>query len=426
MIRDTPVGNPVVADASPAWATLPQLRTDWAAVRTWLNTTRRAAWARGAGLPEWVQAHTFVPSWLPVRWQHPLTGYGAAVLLQALAVLLTYWLLQGVPSFPSHTLLVMVVVVLVSLTFGAGPSLTATAVGIVLLWYALLEPPGWQLAGMGDALSLVLLTTVGVLISAAVSRAEHARRQAMAATRARDVFLSLAAHELRTPVTAYMGTVELAKWRLQRLTAAAQQGSVDVATDAEAIFHLLAQADTAAERQNRLIAELLDVSRIQAGTLTFQFARCDLAAIVRDAVAEQQQMQRGREIRMDLLACPVLVVADGERLRQVVTNYLTNALKYAPADQPIDVTLTAAAGHSRVAVQDRGPGLSPDEQSRVWDLYHRVPGIVASGSDQGLGLGLHLCSRIMLAHPGGQIGVDGTVGVGSVFWFSLPLAPADA
>src|SRR5262249_51161860 len=122
-LHDTPVSSLVVADASPAWATFPHLRADWAAVRRRLNRTWRAAWTRGAGLPAWVQTPTFVPAWLPVRWQHPLTGYGAAVLLQALAVLLTYSLLIVVPTFPSHTLLVMVVVVLVSLTFGAGPSI---------------------------------------------------------------------------------------------------------------------------------------------------------------------------------------------------------------------------------------------------------------------------------------------------------------
>jgi signal transduction histidine kinase len=147
--------------------------------------------------------------------------------------------------------------------------------------------------------------------------------------------------------------------------------------------------------------------------------------LVCEAVNEEQGLHPARLIRVDLPDQPAVVKGDCGRLRQVVTNFLTHALKYAPADLPIEVVLTITEGRVRVAVQDRGSGLSPEEQARVWDLYHRVPSVaLVKGSDVGLGLGLYLCRMIVRAHPGGQAGVDSIPGAGATFWFSLPLAPA--
>jgi signal transduction histidine kinase len=296
----------------------------------------------------------------------------------------------------------------------------------LLLLLVLPHPWGWLLLNVSAFAAVGVLSTIAIVISVLVSRTEHAHQEAVAATQARDTFFSLAAHELRTPLTAYMGLMELVHWRVQRLAAWVRQRHLEVAPEVEATADLLVQADVAIERQSQLVDELLDTSRVQAGTLTFQFAPCDLVAVVREAVNEQQDLQPARPIRMDLPGQPAVVEADRERMRQVVTNFLTNALKYAPADRPIDVVLTVTVDRVRVAVQDRGLGLSRDEQARVWDLYHRVPGVaVVKGSDAGLGLGLYLCRMIVRAHPSGQVGVDSTLGEGSSFWFSLPLAPVE-
>ena len=116
------------------------------------------------------------------------------------------------------------------------------------------------------------------------------------------------------------------------------------------------------------------------------------------------------------------VLADAQRIGQVVTNYLTNALKYSAVDRPVAVGLQVEDQQACVWVRDEGPGLSPGEQERIWGRFHQAQGIVVqSGSGVGLGLGLHISQTIIEQHQG-QVGVQSTPGQGSTFWFTLPLA----
>jgi signal transduction histidine kinase len=174
----------------------------------------------------------------------------------------------------------------------------------------------------------------------------------------------------------------------------------------------------------RLVDDLLDMSRIREGTLEMHPAPCDLAAVVRAMVREQRQQHPQREMLLDLPArTRVIVTADATRIGQVVTNFLTNALKYSEADRPVGVTLRVERRMARVLVRDEGPGLSESEHERVWTLFHRAPGVqVRSGSGIGLGLGLHICKMIIDLH-GGRHGVISKPGEGATFWFTLPLAP---
>lgn len=119
------------------------------------------------------------------------------------------------------------------------------------------------------------------------------------------------------------------------------------------------------------------------------------------------------------------VSADAERLGQVVTNYLSNALRYSGEASPVEVGVQREGGQGRMWVRDQGPGIPPDEQERVWERFYRVPGIaVQSGSGMGLGIGLYLSKTIIEQH-GGLVGVQSTSGAGATFWFTLPLAPPE-
>jgi signal transduction histidine kinase len=133
-----------------------------------------------------------------------------------------------------------------------------------------------------------------------------------------------------------------------------------------------------------------------------------------------------RRIEVELPDEPVIVTADAVRLEQVLTNYLTNALKYSPDDQPVVVRLGVSEGLAVISVHDHGPGLPWEEQSCIWELYHRAPGVEVRGKagagSGSLGLGLHICKRLIELHSGGQVGVESAVGKGSIFWFRLPLA----
>jgi signal transduction histidine kinase/FixJ family two-component response regulator len=255
-----------------------------------------------------------------------------------------------------------------------------------------------------------------------------------------DEFLGIASHELRTPLTALKANLQILERRLvatelDRTTAngvtAAPDGSAGVA-DAElprllvAARRALVAAERSGERLERLVGDLVDVSRIQAGKLELRPAPCDLLAIVREAVEEQRAAWPGRALSLDLpRRAPLRIDADADRIGQVVTNYLTNALKYSTADAPVEVRVRVRGGVAHVTVRDHGPGLTAAGRARLFERFYRVPGVtLQSGSGVGLGLGLHICKTIVERH-GGEVGVTSKPGAGSTFWFTLPLA-ADA
>jgi len=264
----------------------------------------------------------------------------------------------------------------------------------------------------------------------------RAYEQALRAlNRRKDEFLSVVSHELRTPLASLRGYLELLARRFDAWwpqTGAATERARPVASARAA----LAGAEESVCRLSRLGDDLLDDARVSAGRLALRPQPCDLGAIVRAAVEEQRALVPQRSIH---LAAPVTqtvpVLADAERIAQVVTNYLTNALKYSKEDQPVAVRLDVVEGGgesdggegelgalARVSVRDEGIGIPVAEQQQVWERFAVVAGTtVQSGSGISLGLGLHICKSIIEAHHG-HVGLDSAPGQGATFWFTLPLA----
>ena len=257
------------------------------------------------------------------------------------------------------------------------------------------------------------------------------------ASRRLEGFLAIAAHDLRAPLTSVIGYLDLAKRRTERLASAVREVCPDLNPSVEAVMKRLDDAGEGSERLTRLLTLLFDTAAIRAGKLELRRAPHDLAALVREQVAALRVAAPGRVIRMHVPpgGMPVPVEADADRIGQVVTNYVTNALKYSAPSRPVDVSVDLSAaqstathrGWARVAVHDEGVGISEAERTRVWDLFHRAPATTGQGraedGTQGgnLGLGLYICKAIVEAHSG-QVGVDSTIGQGSTFWFTLPLA----
>ncbi|HKC76737.1 MAG TPA: hybrid sensor histidine kinase/response regulator [Chloroflexota bacterium] len=287
------------------------------------------------------------------------------------------------------------------------------------------------------------------------------------ANRCMEEFLSIAGHELRTPLTSVLGNVQLAVRWVDQVRQAKEDGSAAFgvrrsalgraspehqtpnAERLERVATLLQRVERQGRVLSRLVNEMLDIARIQAGRLALRPETTDLGALVREVVQEHQQRAPQRTIDLDVPSSEeVLVCADAERLAQVLASYLSNAVKYSAADQPVMVGLHlafgdrfsafgAAPGHSpnakhqtpnaaarwaRVWVRDRGPGLPAAEQARIWERFYRVPGIGhQDGASVGLGLGLHI-SRGIVERQGGQVGVASTPGEGAIFWFTVPLA----
>jgi len=239
-----------------------------------------------------------------------------------------------------------------------------------------------------------------------------------------DTFLAIAGHELKTPLTYINLNLQLTRRRLEKLIRKDAGMPEELSQKATLVLQEFARTDHQVAHLERLVNDVLDVSRARASRLDLHPESTDLGAIVREAVEEQRQAAPTRTLLLEVPAAQsVPVYADADRLGQVVTNYLTNALKYSPAEHPVVVGLDVASNEARVWVHDQGPGLPPEEQEGIWERFHRVKEIkVQSGSGVGLGLGLYISRTIIERHQG-RVGVESSPGQGSTFWFTLPLAP---
>jgi PAS domain S-box-containing protein len=245
-----------------------------------------------------------------------------------------------------------------------------------------------------------------------------------------DQFLGMANHEMKTPLTTLSANLQLAARRLRRMartgeasTASDATGAHTASREAAAALTLLDRAQSAVRRMTRLVNELLDVSRIQTGRLELHQEPCDLLSLARGVIAETRHMHPERPIQLeaDIEHAPVL--ADPDRLSEVIDNYLSNAIKYSPDDSPIVITLALTEdGAARIAVRDEGQGIAPETQARIWNVFERLDSeLTQRPTGINLGLGLHIC-KIIIALHGGQVGVESAIGSGSTFWFILPLS----
>ncbi|MBE3558245.1 MAG: ATP-binding protein [Ktedonobacteraceae bacterium] len=140
--------------------------------------------------------------------------------------------------------------------------------------------------------------------------------------------------------------------------------------------------------------------------------------VVQDYQASYPRRDIALELSPEQEALPARI--DRDRIGQVLGNYLTNAIKYSPADQPVHVGLVTESSVIRVWVRDHGPGLPTEEQQRIWEQFYRAPDIQAqNGSGASLGLGLYICQKLIHSHQG-QVGMESAPGQGATFWFTLP------
>jgi signal transduction histidine kinase len=240
----------------------------------------------------------------------------------------------------------------------------------------------------------------------------------------KDEFLRMASHDLRSPLTAMKGNLQLALRQLRRLLSSADLAEA-THRSLEDLSLLIVRALRQTDVQSRLIGDLLDVSRIQAGKLDLNLVPCDLVSLVREIALDHQASTPGRTITLCMSETDDLIVlADTDRIGQVISNYLSNALKYSAAAAPITVGVEQVGNSARVWVRDKGPGLTASQQQRIWERFYQAPGIsIQSGAGQGMGLGLHICQTLIKRHNG-EVGVESAPGQGSTFWFTLPLLAA--
>ena len=242
-----------------------------------------------------------------------------------------------------------------------------------------------------------------------------ARAEAEAALRARDTFLAIAAHELKTPLTTLKGAAQLLRRREERGALAPERLTGGLHT-----------IERSADRLAALVNDLLDVSRLRAGHLALTLGPVDLPALVGEAVARARE-QHGDTHRfaLDGPAALAPVAADAGRLEQVVTNLLDNAVKYSPAGGEVAVAVRAAGGGALVSVRDAGIGLPPGSEAAIFEPFGRAPN-AERGRVPGMGLGLYICRTIVERHGGWIRAASGGEGRGATFSVWLPLAAPPA
>lgn len=230
-------------------------------------------------------------------------------------------------------------------------------------------------------------------------------------------FMNAVGLELRTPLTTTRGALQQARRLLQRvLESPVPENARELLIKLQDV---LARADRQMSAEMRLAENLLDASRIEANTFELSLVWCNLTELVRETVAQQQELAVHRTIEHKLpVDDMVAVIVDVYRIQQALTHYLINALKFAPVDQPITISLEVRDAQARVSVQDRGPGIPESEQERIWERFEQGQAV---GSGSGLGLGLYVTRTIIHQHRG-QVGVESHEAKGSQFWFTLPLA----
>ena len=396
------------------------------------------------------------------RWRHPLVGYPVGLLLVGLSLAIGLVEARLLFPFSFPGLLLLFVVVLVALCWGVGAALFTTALSVLALDY-LYVPPFGNLGSYGwnSLVQLFTFAAIGIVVAVLTQQRETARVRALEARQEAvlqmrqleatfeaisdgvvvydrkgqvqhvnhatrlEAYLGIICHELKTPLTVMRGSLQLADRKVKRLVATELPEPGDLRHFAS-IQALLERAKAQVAVQDRLVNDLLDISRIQAQTFTLLMVRCNVTDIVQEVVEDQRQVASERTIHLELPAGrDIIVLGDADRLAQVVTNFLTNALKYSPPDRPITVCVRIEHEQARVLVRDEGPGLPSEEHERVWERFYRVPGISEQGGfNGGLGLGLYVCRTIIEQH-GGQVGLQSAQGDGATFWFALPLAQQD-
>ena len=501
----------------------------------------------------WMFVHFLSPSWMTLKWRHPVVGYSITLLLQAIALGVCVLMLHFFPDFRFPELLQLIVVALVGFVWGAGPSLVATLVGVLLVDFFLLRPYfSLSLHEISDLVGIALFICIGCIISlvarqidlerrraemlaiflakeeaylqavieavpdqvrvydryGSIIRANRAARQQATknqndeqvdnapyvyalrtlkdepfpaeqlpstralrgetvvnvemlshptvgenrylltnaapfydsqgtlegcvvvahdvstlreANRKMDVFLGIASHELRTPMTSVLGYLEIGARLLQERASYQPTDSVKRDRLLDKLQTMLERAGQQMDLLRRLVNDLLDVSRAQQNTIQLNRQERELTAIIREAIEEQRLITPKRNILLNAHSEDMRMNIDADRMQQVMNNYLSNALKYSDTEEPVHVHVQREGNNMRVSVSDKGAGLTAIEQEHIWDRFYRVPRIsTQSGLTTGLGLGLYICRTIIEQHDG-QVGVQSVVGEGSTFWFILPI-----
>ena len=240
---------------------------------------------------------------------------------------------------------------------------------------------------------------------------QEARAMAEKAIQLRDEFISIASHELKTPITSLQGFAQLLQRELAR------NGTMDP----DLLSKAMDRIDQQAKRLSSLTDQLLNLSRLQAGKLALHRKQADLSEMIGMVIEDERHVHSGRAIELHRVGSDGLAFIDPLRIEQVLVNLIDNAIKFSPQDSKIDVSIDGSEpGWVKVAVRDRGAGIPKEEQERVFERYYQAH---SGGYLTGMGIGLFISRQIVEMH-GGTVTYEEPQGNGSLFVVRLPLVPS--
>ncbi|MGZ7080050.1 MAG: sensor histidine kinase [Thermoanaerobaculia bacterium] len=338
-----------------------------------------------------------------------IVGYYFSIVCVGAALLLSE--LLGVWAQPDISAFYVVAVLVVASVAGLGPALFATVLSATSIAFAQV---GWTFAvdvGLDDVLRAGIFIVVAVTVSSLVARrraAEADLRDAVAqlkrADRAKDDFLAMLSHELRTPLTSILG------W-------AAVLGEKDLdATTAETAVESIRQS---AKSQQYLIDDLLDFSRMRFSKFRIDVNPVDLVPLVHATTALIKPAAEAKhvELRTEVPEEACVIEGDAQRIKQVIWNFLSNAVKFTPPGGRVVVRVEEFDSQFRVVVSDNGEGIEPRLLASVFDRFQQGSGAAAKG---GLGLGLSIARYVVEAHHGTVTALSAGRGKGATFIAGFP------
>jgi signal transduction histidine kinase len=224
--------------------------------------------------------------------------------------------------------------------------------------------------------------------------------------RMKDRIVSVVSHEIRTPLTSIRGSLGLIDGGLMGQVSPEAQRMISIAVDSS-------------ERLMRLINDLLDVERIESGRRTLNLTSTPLNVLMSDAVTVMQPIAEVRSIDIECDAPPTSVLVDRDRILQVLTNLIQNAIKFSEPDSSIHIVAEKDDTHMTVTIRDEGHGIPASHIDAIFEPFHQVD-MSDSGPSSGSGLGLAICKEIVEAH-GGTIWAERGVEHGAIFRFRIPI-----
>ncbi len=355
-----------------------------------------------------VQTHKHNLARLP-WWREPPVGYIMTFPLVGVGLLIPFGLQSlGIEQAFLDTPFVLVTLI-IALIWGTEPAVLSILLGALAFDIDFLPPVGSLVHNWHELLQLIPFVLAESIIVVLVAQRERGRRQILFARQEleayagelewvnqeleqantlKEHFLSMASHELKTPITSIRGQAQLGMRRLAK--------QAELPAEVAPLHTTLERIDQLTHRLQSLVDDLLDLSILRSGKMTLRATRCDVGEMCREVITEQQSLS-GRSIELEVPSSPVVLQADCERLSQVMTNLVANAIKYSPDTSSVQVRVSQSRHSALIRIHNEGSTIPREQQTHIFEPFYRTPD-AQSSSKKGWGLGLAISKQIVERH----------------------------